>query len=196
MKNKNYELIDIKDFNHDSLQFLMEAHDKCEVCLQWIQRLIGEANETQTIKVAPPILSRVYNQLGNGIVNLNNARKITDFPIPFPLAQMIAFMLLFHWVITAFICAASVEQPFGDDANDLPLHEMQADLNRSLGALLDPLALHPPSFFFKQDHKQLRSRSETLEEIFANGTKKKQPPAMDHNSKGENPDNEKSSGNS
>jgi len=192
MKNQNYELIDIKDFNHDSLQFLMEAHDRCEVCLQWIQRLIGEANETQVIKVSPPILSRVYNQLGNGIVNLNNARKITDFPIPFPLAQMITFMLLFHWGITAFVCAASVqttfwaglisfivvfsfwsinyiavelEQPFGDDPNDLPLHDMQEDLNKSLAQLLKIEAQHPPSFNFKEEHHQLRKSRQNVDHI-------------------------------
>jgi len=192
MKNQNYELIDIKDFNHDSLKFLTNAHDRCEVCLQWIQRLICEANESQVIKVAPPILSRVYNQLGNGIVNLNNARKITDFPIPFPLAQMITFMLLFHWLITAFVCAASVdttfwaglisfivvfsfwsinyiavelEQPFGDDANDLPLHDMQADLNISLTQLLQKEAQQPPSFNFRPEHRQLLKTRMGVDEI-------------------------------
>jgi len=192
MENKNYEIIDIRDFNHDSLQFLMGAHDRCEVCLQWIQRLIGEANDTQVIKVAPPILSRVYNQLGNGIVNLNNARKITEFPIPFPLAQMITFMLLFHWGITAFVCAASVkttfwsglisfivvfsfwsinyiavelEQPFGDDANDLPLHDMQEDLNLSLGTLLQKQAQVPPTFNFKEEHKLLLMSREGIDEL-------------------------------
>ena len=71
-----------------------------------------EANESGIIKIAPPILSRVYNELGNGIVNLQNARKITEFPIPFPLAQMITVMLMFHWVITAIVCAASLDQAF------------------------------------------------------------------------------------
>lgn len=67
-----------------------------------------EANTAETIKIAPPILTRVYNQLGNGIVNLSNARKIADFPIPFPLSQMITVMLLFHWVVTAVVCATAV----------------------------------------------------------------------------------------
>merc|ERR1712032_791254 len=180
------------DFNQESLVFLGSAHDRCEVCLQWIQRLIGEANDTQVIKVAPPILSRVYNQLGNGIVNLNNARKITEFPIPFPLAQMITFMLLFHWGITAFVCAASVEttfwaglitfivvfsfwsinyiaveleQPFGDDQNDLPLHGMQVDLNLSLKGLLDDRAQRPPLFNFKEDHKRLNTTRKGVNEV-------------------------------
>ncbi|CAJ1456823.1 unnamed protein product, partial [Effrenium voratum] len=47
--------------------------------------LIVESDSKQILKIAPPILSRVFNELGNGIVNLNNARKITDFPIPFHL---------------------------------------------------------------------------------------------------------------
>jgi len=178
MKEQNYELFDLEEFEGDSMQFMMNAPDQCEVCLQWIQRVIIEADEQKILKVAPPILSRVYNQLGNGIVNLNNARKITDFPIPFPLAQMITFMLLFHWVITAFICAASVEQsfwagilsfivtfsfwsinyiavelemPFGDDKNDLPLHEMQQDMNNSLQALLANHAQKAPVFKFNKE---------------------------------------------
>mmetsp|Transcript_104384 Transcript_104384/g.207301 ORF Transcript_104384/g.207301 Transcript_104384/m.207301 type:complete len:547 (-) Transcript_104384:142-1782(-) len=193
MKEKNYELIDLEDFDSESMKYMMESHDKCEICLQWIQRLIGDADEKKILKVAPPILSRVFNQLGNGIVNLNNARKITEFPIPFPLAQMITFMLAFHWIITAFVCAASVErsfwagilsfivtfsfwsinyiaveleQPFGDDPNDLPLHEMQADLNKSLIALLHPCAQHAPDFHFKkEEHIVCRRSTDHIEEI-------------------------------
>mmetsp|Transcript_135060 Transcript_135060/g.269522 ORF Transcript_135060/g.269522 Transcript_135060/m.269522 type:complete len:586 (-) Transcript_135060:65-1822(-) len=193
MKEKNYELLDLDDFDKDSMEYLLDAPDGCEICLQWIQRLISEADEKKILKVAPPILSRVYNQLGNGIVNLNNARKITEFPIPFPLAQMITFMLLFHWLITAFICAASVEQtfwagilsfivtfsfwsihyiaveleqPFGDDTNDLPLHEMQIDMNDSLLALLDTRARFAPAFRFKKErHVSVRRSKQLIEEI-------------------------------
>jgi len=195
-KIKNYELIDMQDFDPKSMEYLIECPDRCEVCLQWIQRLIGEASDSETIKVAPPILSRVYNQLGNGIVNLRNARKITDFPIPFPLAQMITLMLLTRWVSTAFICAASVEnsfwacrltfivtfsfwsihyiaveleQPFGDDANDLPLHDMQIEMNASLIALLDSRAQHPPKFVFGEHHLNLKRTQEDLEVTFGNG---------------------------
>jgi len=229
LKTKDFELIDIDDFEKESMDYLMKSHDRCEVCLQWIQRLIGDANDELLLKVAPPILSRVYNQLGNGIVNLNNARKITEFPIPFPLAQMISFMLLFHWLITAFICAASVdrsfwagilsfivtfsfqsinyiavelEMPFGDDANDLPLHEMQSDLNASLRSLMDKRAQHPPIFNFKAGHKMLRCRGQTMEDIFAtsknemeNGDTSFENGDSSFDSTAPSPDNEKSSGN-
>lgn len=177
-----FELIDLEGFDIESMNFLDHTHDRCEVVLQWIQRLIVEANEKEIIKVAPPILSRVYNQLGNGIVNLNNARKITDFPIPFPLAQMLTIMLICHWGIVAFLCAFAVrkfyvaaalsfivemsfwsvnyiavelEMPFGDDPNDLPLQDMQQDLNKSLKALLHPMALTHPHFLLTPRNDEL-----------------------------------------
>merc|ERR1719350_2526703 len=108
---------------------------------------------------------------------------------------MITFMLLCHWGITAFVCAASVkttfwaglisfivtfsfwsinyiavelEMPFGDDANDLPLHDMQEDLNKSIKALMDKLALTPPKFNYKKEHKNMLSRAETMDNIFKN----------------------------
>jgi hypothetical protein len=154
-----------------------------------------EANGKDIIKIAPPILSRVYNQLGNGIVKLNNARKIHDFPIPFPLAQVITIMLLVHWFVTATVCAleaedpffagffsfviimsywsinyiaVELEQPFGDDPNDLPLHEMQIDLNKSLASLLNNKAATPPKFIFYEDlHRKLERKQVVLDQAIA-----------------------------
>jgi predicted membrane chloride channel (bestrophin family) len=183
MNKKEFELIDIQGFDPQSVNYLMNSHDQCEVCLQWIQRFIVRANSDEVIKIAPPILSRVFNQLGNGIVNLNNARKITDFAIPFNLAQMITIMLLFHWMFTPVLCALSItspgwasfvtflvifsiwsinyiatelEMPFGSDPNDLPVVDMQKDLNLSLIGLFDERAKEPPAFQFDLTvHKEL-----------------------------------------
>jgi len=182
LDRKEFEVIDLEDFDIESLRLLDCAHDPCEVALQWIQRLIGEADRQKLIVVAPPILSRVYNQLGNGIVKLNNARKITNFPIPFPFAQMITVMLLMHWAVAVVICSTSIESPiwaallsfsviisfwsinfialeledpFGDDPNDLPMQDMQADLNASLKELLKNYASSAPEFDFNVAYHSL-----------------------------------------
>jgi hypothetical protein len=111
-------------------------------------------------------------------VGLNNARKIHDFPIPFPLAQMVTFMLVCHWAFTIYFCALLVnnvwdsvvisfmvvfsfwcinfialelENPFGSDANDLPLEEMQSDFNDSLVELLNPKFMMPPKFDYSEE---------------------------------------------
>lgn len=185
------EVIELDGFELDHFVFMQASHDKCEVVLQWLQRLIVEAHAQEVVKVAPPILGRVYNQLGNGIVNLNNARKITDFPIPFPLAQMVTFMLVVHFGVTVMVCATSVESsawagflsflvvfsfwsinyiaielemPFGDDPNDLPLHEMQTDLNKSLTSLMDPAAQTCPFFNYNPSHDSMDTTDCHLEQ--------------------------------
>jgi len=192
MRDKSFELICIAGLDPESIAFLEKSTDRCEIVLQWIQRLIVDANNSTVIKIAPPILARVYNQLGNGIVGLNNARKIAEYNIPFCLAQMITFMLLIHLGLTPIICASTVqtpywagcltfvvifsywsinyiatelEIPYGDEPNDLPMADMQRDLNISLKQLLDPQAMEPPSFSFNLEwHSQLITEVVDLDE--------------------------------
>eukprot|EP00930_Biecheleria_cincta_P013131 TRINITY_DN11870_c0_g1_i5.p1 TRINITY_DN11870_c0_g1~~TRINITY_DN11870_c0_g1_i5.p1 ORF type:complete len:542 (+),score=78.55 TRINITY_DN11870_c0_g1_i5:139-1764(+) len=160
MDEKKFELIDCEGFDCKSLKYLQDSYDRCEITLQWIQRLIVESEQKCIVKIAPPILSRVFNELGNGIVNLNNARKITDFPIPFHLeawAGIISFLVVFsYWAV--YYMALEMEMPFGDDLNDLPLHEMQRDMNKSLMALLDKEAQEVPKFHYNGDqHDRLQT---------------------------------------
>merc|ERR1719424_1194505 len=99
---------------------------------------------------------------------LSDAKKLTDYPIPFPLAQMLTFMLLIHFICSVFVCATSIdsmlwagllaflviiaywsinyialelEMPFGDDFNDLPMQDLQKELNISLVELMDQRSL-------------------------------------------------------
>jgi len=197
MDEKTFELFGLDGFDRASMAFLQGSHDRCEIALQWIQRLIVESDAKQIVKIAPPILSRVFNELGNGIVNLNNARKITDFPIPFHLAQMITVMLITHTLTLPFIAAMVIdniwsagsitffvsfaywavhfitielEMPFGDDANDLPLRDMQTDFNMSLSNLIEDLAQTVPRFIFEpQKHLLLKTKSINFDRNLSEG---------------------------
>jgi hypothetical protein len=187
-----FEIIELDGFQIEHLHALRGAHDRCEVVLQWIQREIVTQNANHVLKIEAPILSRVYNQLGNGIVELNNARKITEFPIPYPLAQMVTFMLALHWLMTvamaaiyfvnpfhasavAFVVILSfwtiqfisleLEMPFGDDPNDLPLEDMQKDYNLSLIDLLRPYCVQNPRFELNQVHREFRVTQHDLESV-------------------------------
>merc|ERR1712166_840275 len=102
-----------------------------------------------------------------------DARKINDFLFPYPYAQMIQVMLMAHSVSTPLICSmvvndtvcaallaflatlslwsinfigAELEMPFGDDYNDLPVRQMQKDLNRSLCTLVAEGVRYPPTY--------------------------------------------------
>jgi len=167
------EIIKIDTMDRKSVDLLANANDKCELVIQWMQRLIVQNAEGKILDIAPPILSRAFQELSRGIVKLNDVRKISEIPVPFPYAQMLLTMLILHWFITPMMCALSlynpgwaatmtfvsvasywslyyialeIDQPFGEDRNDLPVREMQKDFNRSLLNLLDDAAQTVPTF--------------------------------------------------
>merc|ERR1740121_2277687 len=100
---------------------------------------------------------------------------------------MIVLMLWMHWAMIVFVCGFAIsspvlggsvafililglwsihyisvelEMPFGDDANDLPILEMQRELNRSLMDLMRAEAQRPPAFKFSPHReKGLRAKS-------------------------------------
>jgi len=182
-RSRSFELIEVGGIDVKSLNFLTTSPDAVEVIIQWIQRSTVLNMGSGVLHVPPPVLSRVFQELSRGIVNLQNARKIAEFPFPFPFAQTSVVMLIIHWfacpavvslmlekhlaaatsftIIFFFWCvnyiSLSLEMPYGDQANDLPLDQMQSDWNRSLSTLLSKTAQCPPRFTFDPDyHHQLR----------------------------------------
>lgn len=162
------ETIDTYGIDKATLSHLQECHDvhdfnKVEVMLHLVQSLIVASHDEGLLKVPPPILSRVFQTISRGFVNLLNAKKITDTRFPFPYAQLIAMLLSMHTVLTPCVITACVkskvlaalisfvptfglcslnfiaselENPFGTDDNDLPLHHFQEEMNSCLLMLL------------------------------------------------------------
>lgn len=169
--------IDSTGLNDETLFYLQDCRDKfhfnrVEVLVHLIQTIIVGHIENGIIKIPPPILSRVFQTLSRGFVNLLNAKKIADTRFPFPYAQTIAFLLLLQLAWTP-ICMASLvkdvvwapiltfipifaffsinfigmqlENPFGDEPNDLPLDHFQHEMNSCLLMLLQEGSDHMPS---------------------------------------------------
>ena len=61
-------------------------------------------------KVQPPILSRVYQTLSRGFVNLLNAKKIADTRFPFPFSQLISGLLFVHVVMLPMLISAVIHE--------------------------------------------------------------------------------------
>eukprot|EP00443_Scrippsiella_acuminata_P091136 CAMPEP_0115515686 /NCGR_PEP_ID=MMETSP0271-20121206/76359_1 /TAXON_ID=71861 /ORGANISM="Scrippsiella trochoidea, Strain CCMP3099" /LENGTH=569 /DNA_ID=CAMNT_0002946295 /DNA_START=1 /DNA_END=1712 /DNA_ORIENTATION=+ len=146
---------------------------KCEVIMQWLQRTIVENISNGVLPIAPPILSRVFNDLSSGVANVSAARKINELPFPFHYAQMLSVMLMVYtfgvpcaagyvmdswwgaagstffnvfvlWAVNYL--AVEIEQPFGSGLNDLPLKEEMNRMNHLLRMLLDDCAQTPPKY--------------------------------------------------
>merc|ERR1712226_816086 len=106
------------------------------------------------------------------MVNFHEARKLTQVPFPFPYAQTTEALLLLHWVLSPLvICmwvnlwpwagifcfiqvfilwslnaiAKEIEDPFGEDLNDLDGVDMQREFNTQLLLLLQPVSTQTPT---------------------------------------------------
>jgi len=156
-----------------SMEYLMQVDNKMEVLLHWIRDLCVTAARDKILTAPPPILSRGIQELSLGQVALFDVKKITEIPFPFPYAQVLSSLIIVHSVITpviasqacegwfwaATVCflvsfstwsllyiALEIDQPFGDDANDLPLRQMQQEFNEHLKKMILPEVRYPPKF--------------------------------------------------
>jgi predicted membrane chloride channel (bestrophin family) len=147
------------------LKACKEVYDfnRVEVLLHLTQSIITKSLDDGILKIPPPILSRVYQTLSRGFVNLLNAKKIADTRFPFPYAQLIATLLFAHTILTPVMMSCLIpskvwapiftfvplfvmfsinfigvelENPFGQDDNDLPLEHFQDEMNKCLMMLL------------------------------------------------------------
>jgi len=162
------ETIDPHGLDDQTLKHLQDCANKwyfnrVEVILHLIQTIITQHLHDGVLKIPPPILSRVYQTLSRGFVNLLNAKKIADTRFPFPFAQVISTYLFVSIIITPLVMSSlftqpvmvffftffpiwgmsalnfigvELENPFGDDPNDLPLEHFQAEMNNCLMMLL------------------------------------------------------------
>eukprot|EP00929_Paragymnodinium_shiwhaense_P115908 TRINITY_DN8507_c0_g1_i1.p1 TRINITY_DN8507_c0_g1~~TRINITY_DN8507_c0_g1_i1.p1 ORF type:complete len:516 (-),score=45.49 TRINITY_DN8507_c0_g1_i1:509-2056(-) len=173
-----FSALDQDCIDNEHLDYLENVHDRVEVVLNWVQRLIVENHQKGILSVPPPILSRVFQELGNGVQDLQGARKIQTCPFPFPYAQAISLFLVADWLLLPIIAAffipqplgaagmsfctlfaqssisyiaAELEMPFGDDPNDLPLHDLQGDFNACMRMLMHPMTRKQPVFVYRVD---------------------------------------------
>mmetsp|Transcript_105021 Transcript_105021/g.296759 ORF Transcript_105021/g.296759 Transcript_105021/m.296759 type:complete len:492 (-) Transcript_105021:62-1537(-) len=161
---------------------LGEAHDKVLLVSGWICESVTRAACTGLLKVPPPIVTRIYQEVSNGMLAYNDAlHMVVIVPFPFPFAQMLTLLLLgwtvlapfmvlqftrhvvFSPILTSMIVfgfigidsiARELENPCGDDANDLPLLGMHKDFNNNIKELM-----YPPPHLIPEGTTVARERS-------------------------------------
>jgi len=165
------ELIDADSLSPQALKAVRNSNAKVELIFQWIQQLIVENIHTEVLNIPPPILSRSFQEIANGMVYFHDAMKISNVPFPFPYAQTCDCLLLLHLCVVPFIVsqwvtkawwaalfsfiqvftlwtlnliAVELENPFGTDANDVDGGEMQLEMNNHLRLLLHIDTLQTP----------------------------------------------------
>jgi len=151
----------------EEAEFLTSRRDKVSSLAQWVTEAVMIQNQKGNLKTPEPILSRCFQVIGEGLMGFGHARKISQMPFPFPFAQMLTVALVGVSMIVPFAVdaftkgrvltpilsflvtlgywgvnqiAVELENPFGGDANDLPLAEVHNDFVQ----LIEDLSLEIP----------------------------------------------------
>jgi len=130
---------------------LEEANRRPPVVMSWISELCVQRFLQGGIVALPPVFSRMFQQMSEAMVGYADALKIVTTPIPFPYSQMNGFVLYLFGLSWPIMCAVMVpmlgwaaaisflvvlaffsidaiatelQDPFGNDNNDLPLMEI------------------------------------------------------------------------
>jgi putative membrane protein len=170
----DFEVLDLDVIDPHAIAFLETQEKKYEIVHSWICRYVIVAQQEGVLTAPPPILSRVFQDLGHG---MRDARSMIKLQIlfPFPYAQVLTWILMVHTcatpVVTACLMssgrwtvsltfinvslfwsilyiAGELENPFGNDYNDLPLLEMQKSFNDTVSRLIDPRVQNVPRLTF------------------------------------------------
>lgn len=79
----------ISDAEMQLLQAARGPLAKVALCTMWLQEFITREYLGGSLgRVAPPILSRLYQFTSDGMLHFNSARKVAYIPFPFPHAQI------------------------------------------------------------------------------------------------------------
>jgi predicted membrane chloride channel (bestrophin family) len=133
---------------------IMGTHDKVLMVMMWITEELSNLVMSDKLTVPAPIVSRPYQELSNGSLGYEQALKIALVPFPFVFHQVSKVSMLILLIsappfscfftesrILAPILAVLVivgylglhhtslqlEEPYGQDANDQPLFDLQFD---------------------------------------------------------------------
>lgn len=138
----------------EEVALLEQANDKPNAICLWIIQGVILMIRQKLLDIPPPIVSRVFQELSNGMLGFNQAHKVAMVPFPFPFAQMVSLLLLILYtcmplyidlftqnpVITPLVSfllpmvycalntiAVELEEPFGTDHNDVDIEIRHED---------------------------------------------------------------------
>lgn len=175
----DHEYVVFQKPSEQQIQLLAQSNDTISSVMYWI--IWDLADAMKDIDIAPPIQSRMYQELSNGMLGFNNCLKIADVPFPLPFAQLLGLLLVaFSLLIPVYVIvftrspiagpilsfllfesiwclnevAKELENPFGQDSNDITLTDFHLNFVDSLEDVSmegHQAMLHHPSMGLEDD---------------------------------------------
>lgn len=179
MEDEDFEVLSLTGMDDISQSILRDSNEEPRKMLaiveQWILNTIhaGMQENPPIISAPPPIVSRVFQEIGNGSFQIEKLFIISTTQLPAPYRIMLDVLLYIHVLYTCVVAsvlidnpayisivvffavfglqcinfiAMEIEHPFGDDLNDISVHHAQAEINEHLRMLIDPRTYHKPTY--------------------------------------------------
>merc|ERR1740121_2599577 len=83
------------------------AHSKCktELVFQMVQQLVVDAVQAKILTIAPPILTRCFQEMGTGLLLYSEAKKLSHVPFPYAYSALTRFIVVCQACLTPFFMA-------------------------------------------------------------------------------------------
>lgn len=168
----------VSDAEIRMLQMARGPWAKTQLCWHWLSEFIVREHLAGSLgDIGAPIISRVVQFMGDGMMQYNQGRKIMFIPFPFVHAQLSAIFVIVMVLVIPFLMvqycadfwsasmltflsiaclsgihevARELENPFRNVPNELPVVTLMAEYNE---ALLVMYAGYHPDFFWQADHE-------------------------------------------
>lgn len=158
-----YKLIDVMGIDSLLMDKVHQSENKPEAVCHLTYGVIVDAISANTLTIPAPLLTRVFQEFGNAMIKFNEVRTFKAVPFPFPYVLSARFLMCIHFVLTPLymaqwtygslqaavatsilvftfhilhLVACELDNPFGNDCNDIRVEQLQEDLNRRLLSIL------------------------------------------------------------
>lgn len=187
-----FEVMGWADLSDEIHHSLVESNCKVEHVFQLILQLVVDAMSGDVLTIAPPILTRSFQEMGSGLVIYHEAKKLSRVPLPYAYRFLTSVILVCQAVFTPFMLvlvtngtasaflttfmgtyllwflngvADSLDNPFKKVASTLEPSAVQSELNEQLRELLSQRLQATPTL-----NRALSSESKQLHRGESMGT--------------------------
>jgi len=194
----------VKRLPSDAERGAMESSpDRVHLSMTWIVKTLTMVQSE--LSTPAPIQSRMYQELSNGYIHFTNAKKISDVPFPFNYAQLLAIVLIifslllpiyvanftqsyiagpiltfivFHSITCVNELAEILENPFGQDMDDISLEDFHMRFLQVMEVTIAALdvSLYPDLYKTSANSSRRFLLEEGIDEIFNSETEPNEPP--------------------
>lgn len=131
---------------------LKHSADRANMVVNWLNHNLAYISSDLTI--APPIQSRMYQEVSNGMLGFNNAVKLADVPVAFPYAQIVDWLLFIWGFFIPVYCVSLMDTMIGGPATAFVLAMMMFALNDVARELENPFGQGPNAICVPEFHSR------------------------------------------